>query len=110
MDPEPYNLWFLAFALSVFLMELLAMVCRKASSMSGGKLKHLEDYDPALFEKLDELYPLHEEWVCAGRLCYIVFLILSMFCLLKWRTGMVESEGYLGLPLTAVLLSFVLTE
>ena len=68
MESGPYNLWFASFSLSVFIMELLAMVCRKASGMSGGKLKHLEDYDPDLFEKLDELYPLHEEWVCAGRL------------------------------------------
>ncbi|MBQ7649608.1 MAG: HlyC/CorC family transporter [Victivallales bacterium] len=109
MDSGPYNLWFAAFALSVFIMELLAMVCRKASDMSGGKLKHLEDYDPSLFEKLDELYPLREEWVCAGRLCYIAFLIMSMFTLLKWR-GLLESDACLGLPLAAVLLSFVLTE
>ena len=110
MDSGSYNLWLAAFALSVFLMELLAMVCRKASGMSGGKLKHLEDYDPDLFEKLDELYPLHEEWVCAGRLCYILFLILSMFCLLQWREVTSAEEVTLVLPLAAVIVAFILTE
>lgn len=110
MDSGPYNLWFCAFALSVFLMELLAMVCRKATGMSGGKLKHLEDYDPDLFEKLDELYPLHEEWVFAGRLCYIVFLILSMFCLLKWRSVTAAGDSSFVFPIAAVLVAFVLSE
>ncbi len=110
MESGPYNLWFAVFALSVFLMELLAMVCRKASGMSGGKLKHLEDYDPDLFEKLDELYPLHEEWVYAGRLCYVAFLILSMFCLLRWRAELTDANANLGVPIAAVLVAFVLTE
>ena len=86
------------------------MVCRKATGMSGGKLKHLEDYDPDLFEKLDELYPLHEEWVFAGRLCYIVFLILSMFCLLKWRSVTAAGESNIAFPIAAVIVAFVLSE
>lgn len=95
------GLWLWAFGASVFLVALLILVCLEAGRMSGGKLKFLEDVNPRLYEKLDEIFPLHEEWLYAGRFAAVIFGISGALSLCCWVTkaGGFTAENWYWLAL-----------
>ena len=61
--------------------------------MSGGKLKFLEDVNPRLYEKLEPLFPLREEWLYAGRFAAVLFGICGTISLCLWVTAVGGLQG-----------------
>ena len=102
-NPE---LWLTAFGASVFMAVLFFLVCLEAGKMSGGKLKFLEDVNRKLYERLDEIFPLREEWLYAARCAIMLFAICSAICLGLWSTsvGGLNSENWYRLAMKPTIL------
>lgn len=109
-------LWLSLFALVILIAAFLTMVCVEIGKMSGGKLKFLEESNKKLSDRLDELFPLREEWVYAGRMTVAVLTMLSMFLFELWwecnKRASCSGPDYVSLwmPLAVILFVYWLME
>ena len=80
--------------------------------MSGGKMKHLEESERDLADRLYELFPLKEEWVYAGHILVMGLGVLAFYCVLRWKSCLADyaSFNFVWPPVLTLLLVYCLME
>ena len=103
--------WFACFVISLLAAAFFALVCLLGGSMSGGKLKHLEENERALSDRLYELFPLKEEWVYAGHILVMGLGVLAFYCVHRWK-GLTNYTAFNHVwpPVLTLLLVYCLME
>ena len=112
MDINSCSLWFAFFVCSMIVAAFFALVCLLGSGMSGGKLKHLEESEKSLAERLYELFPLREEWVYAGHILVMGLGVLAFYCVLRWKSCLGGHSAFdvIWPPVLTLLLVYCLME
>lgn len=105
------------FIVSVILAAFLTMICLEIGKMSGGKLKFLEEANKKLSDKLDEVFPLREEWIFAGRIAVIICSIAAVVSLSLWWDAIHTAApagqhiySALWIPVTTIVVVYCLME
>ncbi|MBQ9369235.1 MAG: HlyC/CorC family transporter [Victivallales bacterium] len=104
--------WFACFVVSLLCAAFFALVCLVAGGMSGGKMKHLEESERDLADRLYELFPLKEEWVYAGHILVMGLGVLAFYCVLRWKSCLADyaSFNFVWPPVLTLLLVYCLME
>ena len=109
---SPCTRWFAYFVISLLAAAFFALICLLGGSMSGGKLKHLEENERDLADRLYELFPLREEWVYAGHILVMGLGVLAFYCVLRWKNGLAAYTTFslIWPPVLTLLLVYCLME